>query len=211
MLPPSCENGLPNYKIMCKLFLVSTATEKFYHASTTSPPDTDYERDIKDDLIGSGIDDSHDPSNTSAPSSAQPPLTLPTNSAKSDIDSTSSVHHCNKRSKGNSVADTNSMALLKFVGAQNRHNDILEQRVAMKSKSHGMTGPSEDEYDVANDLYSKCLLLMQSVMQEDDNNVFLKEWKELENIFAQKVFLVMTDSQRKAWLYSLWIELRVCS
>lgn len=103
------------------------------------------------------------------------------------------------------------MALLKFVGAQNRHNDILEQRIAMKSKSHGMTGPSEDEYDVANDPYSKCLLLMQSVMQEDDNNVFLKECKELENIFTQKVFLVMIDSQRKVWLYSLWIELRLCS
>lgn len=190
-----CKKGLPNYEqLTCELFSHSFATRKLHHASTISSIDTDQKRDIEDRLIGLGIDDNHDRSNTCAPSSIHTPLTPRTISGKKAIDSTSSVHHRSKWLKGKSAADTNSTTLLKFVGAQDRGNNILEQWIAMKSKSPYMIGPSQDGADGANDPYTKCLILMQSMMEEDENAVFLKACKELENAFTQKTFLVMSDA-----------------
>lgn len=155
------KKGLPNYEqLMCKLFSHSFATMKLHHASTISSTDTDQEHDIEDELIGLGIYDSHDPSNTYVPSSTQPPLTPCTISRKRAIDSTSSVHHRSERLKGKSVVDTNSMTLLNFVGAQDRRNNILEQWIAMKRKSSCMTDSNQDGADGTNDPYSKCLFLM---------------------------------------------------
>lgn len=53
----------------------------------------------------------------------------------------------------------------------------------MKSKSLGTTSPSENGVFDAND--SKCLLIMQIVLPEDEHKV------------------IMIDAQHKAWLYSL--------
>lgn len=108
---------------MCELFSASIATRKNHHASTTSLPNTDHERNTEDGRIGLGIDDSHDPRNIGAASTTQPPLTQPpltprTSLGKKGVDSIFSVHHHSKHMKGKSVAsDTNKMVLLKFVDA----------------------------------------------------------------------------------------------
>ncbi|KAB1205719.1 hypothetical protein CJ030_MR7G028096 [Morella rubra] len=121
------KKGLPNYELMCELFSASIATGKNHHASTTSLPNTDHERNTEDGRIGLGIDDSHDPRNIGVASTAQPLLTPRTSSGKRGVDSIFSVHHHSKRMKGKSVAsDTNKMVFLKFVDAQDCRNDILE-------------------------------------------------------------------------------------
>lgn len=160
MCPPFRKKGLPTYELMCGLFSAPISKRKYHHVSTTNLLDTDHEREVEDGLIRLGIDDSHDPSNTGAPSTAQSPSTPHTSLDKRGIDLISNIHHHSKRMKGKSVANTNSTVLFKFVNAQNRHNDILEQWMAMKSKSLGMTSPSKDNASDANDLYSKCLLIM---------------------------------------------------
>ncbi|KAB1220314.1 hypothetical protein CJ030_MR3G019060 [Morella rubra] len=163
------KKGLPTYELMCGLFSTPISKRKYHHVSTTNLLDTDHEREVEDGLIRLGIDDSHDPSNTGAPSTAQSPSTPHTSLDKRGIDLISNIHHHSKRMKGKSVANTNSTVLFKFVNAQNRHNDILEQWMAMKNA----------------------------------HNVFLRRSKELENVFAQKAFSIITDARLKAWLYSL--------
>ncbi|KAB1215479.1 hypothetical protein CJ030_MR4G022375 [Morella rubra] len=196
------KKGLANYELMTELFVSSTATGRLKHASPSSPPDTDDECEFERELHELGMEDLHDPPTPPA-SATRPPSPTRTNSRKRASDSTSSIHQHSKRSRGKSQADKNSTALLKFVGAQDRRNEILEQWIAIQNKVAGITTSNQVGPDCANDTYSKCLIMMQSILGEDEHAVLLKGCKELESEYAQKAFLVMTEAQRKTWLYAL--------
>lgn len=83
------------------------------------------------------------------------------------------------------------MALLKFVDAHDCRNEILEQWIALQSKAARISGSSEGGAGAIDNPYSKCLILMQSLLGEDKHLVFLKGCKELENVFAHKAFMVL--------------------
>lgn len=89
------------------------------------------------------------------------------------------------------------MPLLKFVRAQDRHNDILENWIALQSKVVGISCSSQEGAADSDDPYLKCLLLMQALLGEDEHAVLLKGCKELQNEFMQKAFMIMTDARRK--------------
>ncbi|KAB1210530.1 hypothetical protein CJ030_MR6G010826 [Morella rubra] len=152
-----------------------------------------YQNEFVEQLLGFGIKDSHGPTTPPTSATRLPSLTH-TNSSKRATDSTSGIHQRSKHSKGKSRADTNSTALLKFVSAQDRQNEILEQWITIQNKACGVAGSSKVGLECIDDSYSECVLLMQSILGEDEIAVFLKGCKELENGFAHKAFLVMSDA-----------------
>ncbi|KAB1216064.1 hypothetical protein CJ030_MR4G009600 [Morella rubra] len=121
-----------------------------HHPSPYSPPNTNDEHAFEDQLNGLGIDDNHDPL-VLAPSGAPPPSVAHTNLGRRSTDGSSSVHLCPRHSKGKSHYDTNGM-----------------------SRATGLLCSSEGGADAIDDLYSKCLILMQSLLGEDEHTVFLK-------------------------------------
>ncbi|KAB1223460.1 hypothetical protein CJ030_MR2G012457 [Morella rubra] len=169
--------GLANYKLMCELFSGSTATGLFHRASTASLGDTDDERKFEDELNGLGIDDNHDPP-VPSPFAQRSLSPSRTNSGRRTIDNLSSVHLRPKRSKEKLRSDTNDMALLKLLALR---------IIATTFSKIGLHSRVE----------------LSALFGEDEHAMFLKGCKELENSFKQNVFMIMTDAQRKTWLYSL--------
>lgn len=204
---------------MFELFSKSMATGDLNKPSTKSLPDTDEERALDDKLCGLGIDDSYDPASigdlnypTQLPSS--PPCTL---SRKRGSDSTSSFQLRHKRSKGKAQHDTKDSVFLKWVGISEQHNDILEQYIAFKQSNFWLRcstsnvpilsvppvgGSSGSATVLSDEPYLKGLLIMQKLLSEDEQTQLLKGGRELQTEFAQKAFLVMTDSQQRARLDS---------
>lgn len=54
----------------------------------------------------------------------------------------------------------------------------------MQNKATGITGSIQVGPKSVDDPYSKCVLLMPSMLGEDETTMFLKGYKELENVFA---------------------------
>lgn len=216
---PFRKKGLANYELMFELLTKSTATGDLNKASTKYLLDTDEERALDDKLCGLGIDDSYDLTSigdlnypTQLPSS--PPCTL---SRKSGSDSTSSFQLRHKQSKGKAQQDTKDSVFLKWVGISERRNDILEQYIAFKQSDFCLRcstsnvpilsvppvgGSSGNATVLGDDPYLKGLLMTQALLGEDEQTQLLKGCRELQTEFAQKAFLVMTDSQQRAWLDS---------
>ncbi|KAB1220380.1 hypothetical protein CJ030_MR3G009840 [Morella rubra] len=161
-------------------------------------PNTDEDRELNNILRG--IKASVDTSEASRQLAACDTLQPTTNAISGGNDSSFTR---NKRSKGRVELSGNDSALHQFVVIAARGNDILEQWLLVQGHQQQQYSsrktPTSYDSDWLEDAYSKCVRILQGLLKVGEQSRFLKGCKELQNEFVQKVFLLMTDKQRRCW------------
>lgn len=190
--------GLANYDLLSQLFQHNMTKGVYHHSSKATPPNTDDERELEEEMLGMGVSDISGSMQPQQPASmgdgATSPPRLQNCICKRGSESTSSMQRT-KCFKGKASSNAKDTAWIKFVEIADRQNAIMEDWLSTQ-KQHLVASAPTSAFNVGflDDPYSHCVNILKDMQCESEEHVFLKGCKELQNEYDQKAFLLMTKN-----------------